>query len=272
MNQGMITKVFSATTAVLCLGSSSVFAADTPSQKKDLSAFMDYTAFQESTTTPVEQNFVNSLPASGPLSRATAYVVGFHPMVDHPDQQMMVHHFCTVKTANFIQCVLFDGNSPGANMTGIEYILSKEAYEKLPAEEKRLWHPHNAEVLSGELHAPGLTAQQEHDLMAMLMNSYGKTWHTWMSKPTGEEAVPVPLGEPMLAWSFNKKGEAKAEMLKERDALMNVSTDELSKARQDLIPLAEPQCGVDRLNKYFSNAEAIPGVTAKDSALCYGQR
>lgn len=38
------------------------------------------------------------------------------------------------------------------------------------------------------------------------MNSYDKTWHTWAAAK-GEK---VPMGTPMLAWSFNRDGEGGA--------------------------------------------------------------
>jgi hypothetical protein len=41
-----------------------------------------------------------------------------------------------------------------ANLIGIEYILSERLFETLPDDEKPSWHPHNYEILSGQLAAP----------------------------------------------------------------------------------------------------------------------
>ena len=44
--------------------------------------------------------------------------------------------------------------------------------------------------------------------MRLLVNSYGKTWHTWHSVSyRRHQATPLPVGDPMLMWSFNREGE-----------------------------------------------------------------
>jgi hypothetical protein len=59
---------------------------------------------------------------------------------------------------DFAQCVLFDGNTSDARMNGIEYIISARVFNNLTAAERKYWHPHDYEILSGELIAPGLPA------------------------------------------------------------------------------------------------------------------
>ncbi len=56
---------------------------------------------------------------------------------------------------DFAQCVLFDGNTAEANLHGLEYIISEKVYDTLPPVEQSYWHPHNYEILSGQLVAPG---------------------------------------------------------------------------------------------------------------------
>lgn len=51
---------------------------------------------------------------------------------------------------------MYDANGPQANLTGIEYIISEKLYATLPEAERRYWHPHNGEILSGQLVAPGI--------------------------------------------------------------------------------------------------------------------
>jgi uncharacterized protein DUF1264 len=51
--------------------------------------------------------------------------------------------------------VLFDGNGRDANLIGIEYIISGRLFGTLPESEKPYWHPHNYEILSGQLAALG---------------------------------------------------------------------------------------------------------------------
>ena len=51
----------------------------------------------------------------------------------------------------------------------------------------------------------------------------------------------------MLAWSFNPDGEAKPGLVEQRDKKMDIHTSERREARQDLVPLAKPQVGVNAL-------------------------
>ncbi len=198
---------------------------------------------------------------NAPVKQFDAYLVGFHPMKSDPGVQMEAHHYCHQVNEDFMQCVLFDGNTANANMTGVEYIISEKLFNTLPADEKHFWHPHNYEILSGELIGPGLPAAAEKQFMQRKMNSYGKTWHFWRTESNGKPGDTLPLGQPNLAWSFNRDGEVRGEMIKARDGRMHVDSDQVRKERQDLIPLAHPQSGVDDLKGKFGTAtHLIPGV------------
>lgn len=241
-----------------------------PPQADEGPSLAAYTGVQRTRVEPVAEAPEGKLPASGPIDALGVYVVGFHPMADDPSHQMIAHHYCTQKTKDFTQCVLFDGNTREANMNGIEYILSKNAFERLSPEEKRSWHPHNFEILSGQLAAPGIGAEREHALMKALMNSYGKTWHTWMSRPFESAPDPAPLGAPKLGWSFNEEGQAKRGLVELRDREMELEADTLRERRADLIPLAQPQCGVNRLHGLLEvPAQPFPGVEARAASACY---
>ena len=204
------------------------------------------------------------LQGNSPLDPMDVYLVGLHPMKDAPTQQMEAHHYCHQVNDDFAQCTLFDGNTGQANLTGIEYIISEKLFTGLPAEERQYWHPHNGEILSGQLVAPGLPTVAEKELMRTKMNSYGKTWHVWMT----DQQHRLPLGPAMLAWSFSRDGEAHPNLLEARDRNLGVSTAEKRKDRQDLVPLARPQRGVNALKDRFGRpTQPIPGVReAQDSA------
>jgi hypothetical protein len=183
-------------------------------------------------------------------------------MKDDPRHQMEAHHFCRQVNEDFAQCALFDGNTASANLNGIEFIISERLFDTLPAEERKYWHPHNGEILSGQLIAPGIPDVAEKELMRSKMNSYGKTWHVWM---TGK-GDKLPLGEPMLAWSFSRDGEARPGLVEERDKRMGVDTQATRQKRQDLVELAKPQDGVDALHgKFEGTSTPIPGVVDKAS-------
>ncbi|NML14790.1 OBAP family protein [Azohydromonas caseinilytica] len=194
------------------------------------------------------------LQHDSPLAPMDIHLVGFHPLKDDPQHQMEAHHFCRQVNEDFAQCVLFDGHGTEARLNGIEYIVSEQLFSTLPAEERRYWHPHNAEILSGQLVGPGLPAVAEVALMRRKMNSYGKTWHVWMNGDA------LPLGPAHLAWSFNRDGELRPELLARRDQKLEIDTAEKRRERQELVKLARPQQGVDALAAAFPGAKPIPGV------------
>lgn len=119
------------------------------------------------------------MQGNAPLKPFDVYLVGFHPMKDQPEMQVKAHHYCHQMNEDFAQCALFDSNEQNARLNGIEYIISEKLFESLPQEERRFWHPHNGEILSGQLAAPGIPAAAEKALMRSKMNSNGKTWHVW---------------------------------------------------------------------------------------------
>lgn len=210
----------------------------------------------ESARTSALATAASAIQRDAPVANMDVYLVGFHPMKDDPNRQMEAHHFCHVVNEELLQCALFDGNTRDANLTGVEYIISGRLFATLPREERRHWHPHNAEILSGQLVAPGIPAAAEHALMASKMNSYGKTWHTW-----DVAAAALPLGPPHLAWSFNREGEARPGLVEDRDRRLGIDTAARRAARQDLVPLAQPQAGVDSLKGRFGRpTRPIPGV------------
>lgn len=216
----------------------------------------------ESATTQVLEAGAALLQDNSPLDPINVYLVGFHPMKEDVSHQMEAHHFCNQVNEDFAQCVLFDGNTHDANMNGVEYIISETSFDSLPEQEKQYWHPHNFEILSGQLIAPGIPDIAEKELMRGKMNSYGKTWHFWNS---GSQELPgdtLPLGPPMLAWSFNRDGEAAPGMVERRDERFGISSTEVREGRADLVELAKPQMGVDALRDQFPNAAPnIPGIS-----------
>jgi hypothetical protein len=201
------------------------------------------------------------MQGKAPLHGFDIHLDGFHSMKEQPNDQMEAHHYCRQVNEDFAQCILFDGSTSNANLNGIEYIISVKLFNTLPADERKYWHPHNGEILSGQLIAPGIPQAAEHEFMKQKMNSYGKTWHVWHSGKPGEPGDALPLGPAMLAWSFSRDGELQPKLLEERDRSLDVSTADKRKNRQDLRPLAKPQAGVDDLKgKYGRPTKDIPGV------------
>ena len=235
-----------------CGGNSSDSAVDPPGR-------------DETTKTEILKAGAELLQDKGPFKPMDIYLVGFHPMKDDPSHQMEAHHYCTQVNEDFAQCTLFDGNTEDAKLTGIEYIISEKLFESLPEDERKYWHPHNYEILSGQLVAPGLPDVADRELMESKMNSYGKTWHVW-NTGVADESNNFPYGDPKLAWSFNRDGEAKPGLVESRDQQMNIDTEEKRRERKQLIPSARPQEGVDILLGQFPRpTEPIPGIENKNS-------
>jgi hypothetical protein len=233
------------------------------------------TAPQGGTTAPGEdrtgktaalETGASLMQARAPVDKIAMYLDGFHVSKDDRNMQMEAHHYCNQVNEAFAQCVLFDGNTDEARMIGIEYIIGESLYATLPAEEKAYWHPHNYEILSGTLRLPGLPDVAENEALKTKINSYGKTWHTWMAGVHNQKADPLPFGPPHLQWSFNRDGEANPDMVQARDRRMNLDSNAARADRQDFVPLARPQGGVDAMAALFPNARPMAGVTDNGDA------
>ena len=209
-----------------------------------------------------------------PMKQFDIYVAGFHPSKEDPSIQMEAHHYCKQVNQDFLQCVLFDGNTEEANLIGIEYISSEKLYADLPDEERKYWHPHNFEILSGQLVAPGLPEVAERAMLELLMNSYGKTWHTWHSGRHDQAGSghPLPFGDPMLMWSFNRDGEADESMLQDRNRRMQIDVAKKRADRQEFVPNAHPQHGVDTLKGRFPGASTDPPPGVREATPRDGSR
>jgi Protein of unknown function (DUF1264) len=96
--------------------------------------------------------------------------------------------------------------------------------------EKLLWHSHVHEVKSGQLIAPGLPVPAENALMGKLVDTYGKTWHTWHT----DLHRPLPLGAPQLMMGFTRNWQADPEMVARRDQRFGVDSRQRRDARADI--------------------------------------
>lgn len=201
---------------------------------------------------------------NAPAEQLKIYLSGLHVMKNNIHHQMDAHHFCRQVNEELAQCAIFDGSDRDANLVGIEYIISEKLFESLTDQEKGYWHPHNYEILSGQLIAPWIPDAAELELMKGKMNSYGKTWHLWNTGMYGHKGDVLPLGPPELAWSFNRDREAKPGLLEDRDQLQKLDSSAKRRDRSELEQFAHPQQGVEALKDEFPDAGAYPaGVEEK---------
>jgi hypothetical protein len=201
-----------------CGGGNTESKVDAPGEKK-------------SGETRVLEAGADLLQDKAPLRELDAYLDGFHFYNGHPEAQMEAHHYCGHVNEDVIQCVIFDGNGGDAKLMGVEYIVSKEQFVKLPKEEKHLWHSHVHEVRSGQLIAPGIPEIAERELMEKIAGTYGKTWHTWHT----DRKDALPLGTPMLMMGFTADGQANEQMVAARDRRFDVSSAEERAKRADIV-------------------------------------
>lgn len=207
----------------------------------------DGTGSARSTKTKALELGARMLQNFSPVRQLGMHMVGLHPLRGHPEHQMVAHHYCHQRSEDFAQCVLYDGESAGARLNGVEYIISEKLYATLPAEEKPFWHPHNYEIFSGTLVAPGLPGSVENEALESKVNSYGKTWHFWNTGMPGEEGDPLPFGTPQLAWSLNDDSEVKPDALAALERITKSKASDKKEQRIPLRPLARPQEGEDLL-------------------------
>ncbi len=172
----------------------------------------------------------NLLQDKAPLKKFDAYLDGFHFYNGNMDAQMEAHHYVSQLNEDLYQAIIFDGNEANAKIMGVEYIITPKLFKTLSNEEKKLWHSHVHEVKSGTLIAPGIPEVAEHELMEKLVNTYGKTIHTWHT----DQERSLPVGSPMIMMGFTKDGQLKKTLLEARDKRFNVSTAEKRKNRLDI--------------------------------------
>jgi len=161
------------------------------------------------------------------------HICAFHIAKDDPSFVIETQHYCSHYNDNLFQCLLYETTLQGVKpkLLGVEYVISDAAYQKLTAEEKRLWHPHDFEVRQGLLATIGLPEKEDEQVMKALVTTWGKTWHTWPDPKTD-----IPLGAPRLMWSAGKPGDVPQKMIEARDKRWDINTEELKKEREKFLP------------------------------------
>ena len=187
---------------------------------------------RESAKTRVLETGTALLQNKAPIDAINVYLDGFHFYNGNMKGQMEAHHYCSVMNEDLIQCIIFDGNTKGSKLMGVEYIISRNAFQTLPADEKKLWHSHNYEVTSGELIAPGVPKPAEHAFMEKVAGTYGKTWHTWNT----DQGRTLPTGHPLLMMGFTADGQVNQKMTADRDGRFGVSTVTEKEDRKGIHP------------------------------------
>ena len=199
---------------------------------KNTKSYVESPGNPEFAKTKVLEGGTAVLQSKPPIDAINVYMDGFHFYNGMMNAQMEAHHYCTVVNEDLTQCIIFDGNDKASKLMGVEYIVSRNAFQSLPAEERKLWHSHSYEVKSGELIAPGIPQTAEHAFMQKIASTYGKTWHTWNT----DQGRTLPTGHPLLMMGFTADGQIHQDMLADRDRRLNTSTEKEKRDRADIQP------------------------------------
>jgi hypothetical protein len=129
-----------------------------------------------------------------------------------------------------MECVLYDGPNKDAGIVGVEFFISKELFESLDNEEKKMWHSHHYEVLSGMFVAPDVHEEDEPKLMEWLMTTYGKVYDVWHQKDK------LPIGAPRLGMALAMDSQVDWKVVDKMDKILALKTNtaERREARQSL--------------------------------------
>ncbi|MDA8187807.1 MAG: DUF1264 domain-containing protein [Dehalococcoidales bacterium] len=145
-----------------------------------------------------------------PVEELKLHLQGVHVIKEAPNRQYVAHHYCQQLREDLIQCAVFDSGEPRARLIDVEYVVPDDVYRSFSPEEQQYWHPHDYEVDSGLLRAPGLPPEQEREVLDTIRSTHGRTWHLWASKEN-----PYPLGKPELAWSITGPGQLREDIERE---------------------------------------------------------
>jgi hypothetical protein len=171
----------------------------------------------------------DGLPDRGPVGQLSMLLHGMHVGACDPQLQQPAYHYCSMLSEDLTQCVLFDGAGRSARLIGTEHIVSRRRFDALPPEEQVYWHPHTYEVKSGLLTAPGMPEAAEHELMEVIISTYGKTWHTWHMMREMQ-----PVGSARLMKAFTADGQIRPELIAMKEQELQIRIEEKRRNRADI--------------------------------------
>lgn len=109
---------------------------------------------------------------SDPLSQYSTYIVATHFL---RDQSYETHHYFKPLRDGVLQGLVFRTSDEGAPLIEVEWAISREVWERLPDWQKEYWHPLGPAVEAGRVRAPGLSGQQEAELLRTVSGLYAQT-------------------------------------------------------------------------------------------------
>ncbi|KAK7306452.1 hypothetical protein VNO77_44393 [Canavalia gladiata] len=167
-----------------------------------------------------------------PIKQMTQHVCSFAIYSHDMSRQIPTHHFCTRLTNSFYQCAVYDSNRSDARLLGLEYIVPDHTFETFSPEEQKLWHSHAYEIKSGLWMNPRVPEIIGTSELENLAKTYGKFWCTWQV----DRGDRLPMGAPALMMSPQavSPGVVRPELVHERDAKYNISSESLKSSRLEI--------------------------------------
>lgn len=94
-----------------------------------------------------------------PIDQIHQALHAYHVVADERGEIVPSVHYCSCSASgDRFQCLIYDSDEADAKLIGVEYMISEETFLQLPQEEKKYWHSHVHEVMSGSLVLIGLRA------------------------------------------------------------------------------------------------------------------
>ena len=79
---------------------------------------------------------VKSSPFMDPVNGIHAHFCGIHIAKKNPKFQIVTQHYCSARSDDMHQCLLYDSCEANAKLLGIEYIITERVYRDLPNSER----------------------------------------------------------------------------------------------------------------------------------------
>lgn len=107
-----------------------------------------------------------------PIDKIHQALHAYHVVADERGDIVPSVHYCACSaTGDHFQCLIYDSDQPDAKLIGVEYMIPEEKFLQLPDDEKKYWHSHVHEVMSGSLVLIGLRAGVVADAAAGALKS-----------------------------------------------------------------------------------------------------
>ncbi|SNX83200.1 uncharacterized protein MEPE_01906 [Melanopsichium pennsylvanicum] len=229
-----------------------------------------------------------------PVDKIHQALHAYHVVADERGEIVPSVHYCSCNAASdHFQCLIYESDQADAKLIGVEYMISEEKFLQLPQEEKKYWHSHVYEVMSGSLVLIGIRVGAVADATAIALKSaenavqsvvgsgatggsvpdaaelaalarvrklYGKAIHLW-HPPSSD----VPMGPPKLMMPIDPKYDGVPDtMIQARDERYGINTERKKQQRQ--LNLSETYVPINAADQYLQSGKTLQ-FTAEERGI-----